>query len=317
MYEEPIFLEPVFQDRIWGGKKLHTLFGYDIPSDKTGEAWVISAHEKGPSIIANGLLKGRNLLEAWNENPTLFGKKQRSGDFPLLVKILDANESLSVQVHPDAGYAQEMENVPCGKAECWYVLDCETNSQIILGHRAESREDFRKRVDAEQWDELLLPVPVKKGDFFYIPSGTVHAIGNGIMVLEIQQSSDITYRVYDYGRKTREGKTRELHIQSAIDVINFPHHSVRLSQNAMNRGDLASTQLIKELYFTVYHWDIKGKVETPLKMDYLLVSVIDGSGEISVNGKTFPLAKGSHFILPAMVESYGIEGDLELMVTHE
>ena len=317
MYEEPIFLEPVFQDRIWGGKKLHTLFGYDIPSDKTGEAWVISAHEKGPSIIANGLLKGRNLMEAWNDNPLLFGKKQRDGDFPLLVKILDANESLSVQVHPDADYAKKMENVPYGKAECWYVLDCEPDSQIILGHRAESRQDFKERVDAAQWDELLIPVSVKKGDFFYIPSGTVHAIGEGIMVLEIQQSSDITYRLYDYDRKSNEGNTRELHIQSAIDVINFPYHAVQPSQNSVNDGDLESKQLIKEPYFTVYHWIIRGKVDTPLKMDYLLISVIGGSGEISVNGNRFALAKGTHFILPSMVESYGIEGNLELMVTHE
>lgn len=317
MHEEPIFLEPVFQDRIWGGRKLNTLFGYDIPSDKTGEAWVISAHKKGPSIIANGSLKGKSLLEAWNEIPLLFGKEQASGDFPLLVKILDANESLSVQVHPDTDYAKEMENTPYGKAECWYVLDCEPDSQIILGHRAESQEDFRKRVDEAQWDELLLPIPVEKGDFFYIPSGTVHAIGKGIVVLEIQQSSDITYRVFDYNRITDEGGARELHLQSAIDVINFPHHPVYPPKIAVYDGDLASTQLIKETFFTVYHWKIKGEVKTPLKMDYLLISVIAGAGEISVNGQSFLLGKGTHFVLPSTVDSYGITGNLELMVTHE
>ncbi|WP_223636781.1 mannose-6-phosphate isomerase, class I [Planococcus sp. 4-30] len=317
MYEEPIFLEPFFQDRIWGGQKLRTFFGYDIPSDKTGEAWVISAHKNGPSTIANGLLKGKNLLEAWNDNPLLFGKEQGSGEFPLLVKILDANESLSVQVHPSTDYAREMEDMPYGKAECWYVLDCEPDSRIILGHRAESREDFKERVDAEQWDELLLPLAVKKGDFFYIPSGTVHAIGKGIMVVEIQQSSDITYRVYDYNRVTAEGKARELHIQSAIDVINFPHHNVLPPKIAVYDGDLASMQLIKESYFTVYHWEINGEVKTPLKRDYLLISVIAGAGEISVNGQSFLLEKGSHFILPSTVETYGISGKLELLVTHE
>lgn len=317
MYHEPIFLEPVFQTRIWGGQKLRTLFGYDIPSDKTGEAWVISAHEKGPSIITNGLLKGKSLLEVWRNHPVIFGKKENSGDFPLLVKILDAHESLSVQVHPDTQYARKMENVPYGKTECWYVLDCEPGSRIILGHRAESREDFTKRVDEEQWDELLLQLPVKKRDFFYIPCGTVHAIGKGIMVLEIQQSSDITYRIYDYDRVSDQGTMRNLHIQSAIDVICFPHHSVRPSKVTVTHGDLASSQLIKESHFTVYHWEIKGKAETPLKMEYLLVSVLAGAGTISVNGQVFSLQKGSHFILPSMIESYDIEGDLELMVAHE
>src|SRR5699024_6882334 len=143
-YKEPIFLEPAFQERIWGGKKLHQLYGYDIPNHQTGEAWVISAHKNGPSNIKNGNLAGKTLLEAWQEYPSLFGKKSTEEDFPLLVKILDANDNLSVQVHPDDEYARKVENEPYGKTECWYVLSCENDSEIVFGHRAESKESFQQ-----------------------------------------------------------------------------------------------------------------------------------------------------------------------------
>lgn len=317
MYQEPIFLEPVFQERIWGGNKLNTLFDYAIPNELTGEAWVISAHKNGPSTILNGPLKGQSLLKVWNEQPSLFGKETTDGDFPLLVKILDANDNLSVQVHPNDEYARKVENEPYGKTECWYVLDCDQDSEIIFGHRAETQEDFKRRVEAGEWDELLSSIKVKKGDFFYVPSGTIHAIGKGIVILEVQQSSDITYRVYDFDRKDDKGNSRELHIQSAIEVTNYPHSSKLPMQVEETIDDLVSTQLIKENYFTVYHWKVTGKVATPLQADYLLVSVVSGEGEITVNERTFPLKKGDNFILPALIMSYEIEGDLEIIVSHE
>src|SRR5690625_3043139 len=317
VYKEPIFLEPVFQERIWGGKKLQTLYGYEIPNDQIGEAWVISAHKNGPSKIINGPLAGQSLLKTWEEYPTLFGKKNAEGDFPLLVKILDANNNLSVQVHPDDIYARQVEGEQYGKTECWYVLDCEEDSEIVYGHSAQSAEEFQQKVDAEQWDELLGRVKVKKGDFFYVPSGTIHAIGKGIVILEIQQSSDITYRVYDYDRKDDEGNPRELHIESAIEVTSYPHVDEQQEKIERKIDDLVSTQLIAEKYFTVSHWDLNGEVSNPLTADYLLVSVINGKGEIIVNGQTFPLKKGDHFIIPATIDSYKLTGKIELMVAHE
>ncbi|WP_172371748.1 mannose-6-phosphate isomerase, class I [Sporosarcina jiandibaonis] len=317
MYQEPIFLEPAFKKRIWGGNKLQTLFGYAIPNDLTGEAWVISAHRNGPSIIKNGLLQGDSLVQAWLEHPLLFGKETTEGDFPLLVKILDANDNLSVQVHPDDEYARKVEDEPYGKTECWYVLDCEQGSEIIFGHHADSQEDFKRKVDASEWDDLLVRVPVKKGDFFYVPSGTIHAIGKGIVILEIQQSSDITYRVYDYDRKDAEGNARDLHIQPALDVTNYPHSSDSLKKVEKTIDDLVTTQLAKEQYFTVYHWKLTGNVLTPLRANYLLVSVVNGRGEITVNDRSFPLKKGDNFIFPGTITSYEIEGDLEMIVSHE
>lgn len=317
MYTEPIFLEPVFQDRIWGGKKLQKLYGYDLPNDHIGEAWVISAHKNGPSKLINGPLAGENLLDVWEEHPSLFGKETAEGDFPLLVKILDANDNLSVQVHPDDAYAKRVENEQYGKTECWYVLDCEEDSEIIYGHNARSAEEFGQKVDDGKWDELLTSVKVNKGDFFYVPSGTIHAIGKGIVILEIQQSSDITYRVYDYERKDDAGNPRELHIKSAIEVTNYPHVSEGQQKTEEKVEDLVSTQLIKENYFTVYHWDLNGEVSTPLIADYLLVSVINGVGEIIVNEQAFSIEKGDNFIIPAAVEDYKITGKIELVVTHE
>lgn len=316
MYNEPIFLKPAFQDRIWGGSKLRELFNYDIPNDHTGEAWIISAHKNGPSTVMNGPLAGQNLTQVWESHPKLFGKEATTHDFPLLIKLLDANDNLSVQVHPDDAYAQK-EGEQYGKTECWYVVDCEQDAEIIYGHHALSQEEFRSRVEKGEWDDLLRRVKVKKGDFYYVPSGTIHGIGEGIVILETQQSSDITYRVYDYDRTDDQGNPRDLHIEQAIEVTNFPHEDNVSDRVETTIEDLVSVQLVKEDYFTVYHWQLDGKVSTPLHVDYLLVSVIDGSGEIEVNGKTHSLKKGDNFIIPATVEAYDLTGDLEIIVSHE
>lgn len=317
MYNEPIFLEPVFQERIWGGKRLHSLFGYEIPTDLTGEAWVISAHENGLSKIINGPLADQTLLEAWNEYPALFGKRQVKGDFPLLVKILDATEDLSVQVHPNDDDAKKMENENYGKTECWYVLDCKEDSEIVYGHEAASKEAFRRKIDKGKWDELLTRVNVKKGDFFYVPSGMIHAIGKGIVILEIQQSSDITYRLYDYDRLDDEGNYRELHIESAIKVTNFPDITQTEQIIEKKIEDLTMRQLIKGQYFTVYHWQLNGEVNTPLIANYLLVSIIDGSGAMIISDYEFQIKKGDHFIIPATIKEYELNGHLEVVIAHD
>src|SRR5699024_1787603 len=162
MYHQPIFLKPVFQERIWGGDKLNTIFGYDIPNDHTGEAWAISAHENGPSELLNGPLKGQHLRQVWEKHPKLFGKASTDGAFPLLVKMLDANDHLSVQVHPNDAYAREIEGEAYGKTECWYVLDAEADAEIIFGHHAQSKEEFLTMVENGDWNHLLQRVNVQK-----------------------------------------------------------------------------------------------------------------------------------------------------------
>lgn len=317
MYNEPIFLQPVFQERIWGGKKLRTAFNYAITSETTGEAWVISAHPNGPNRIANGPLEGKTLAEAWKENGALFNKTStNTEDYPLLVKILDADADLSVQVHPDDTFASEVEGQPYGKTECWYVLHADPKAEIILGHHASSRVELESMMDSGNWSELLQRVNVEAGDFIYVPSGTIHAIGKGIVILETQQSSDITYRVYDYDRVDAAGKTRELHLERAKEVTTVPHQPVNVAQQVKTKEDLTVKELVKENYFTVYHWKLEGKVNQRSEHDFLQVSVIDGKAEITVDEKTFTIEKGSNFILPHTVKDYALSGNAEFIVSH-
>lgn len=310
---EPLFLEPVMQEKIWGGSRLRDEFGYDIPSDKTGECWAISAHPNGVSRVKNGRFAGKGLDVLYGEEPALFGNPS-SPVFPLLTKILDANDWLSVQVHPDDAYGLEHEG-ELGKTECWYVLSADEGAEIIYGHEATSREQLRQMIEAGQWDELLTHVPVKKGDFFFVPSGTMHAIGKGITILETQQSSDTTYRVYDFDRRDDAGNLRELHIDKSIDVLTLgkPANS---QPATLNCDDLTSTTLVSNPFFTVYKWDVAGQVNMQATAAYLLVSVLDGEGQLVVDGVTYPVHKGVHFILPNDVSSWSFEGNLEMIASH-
>ncbi len=312
---EPIFLEPTLHERIWGGEKLKTDYGYPIPTNHTGEAWVISAHPHGPSMIKNGELAGKTLLDAWNEHGELFNKKS-DGDYPLLVKILDANNDLSVQVHPNDEFAREVEGVPYGKTECWYILNAEENAELVLGHHAKTHEEFETMVDNGEWDKLLRKVKVKAGDFIYVPSGTIHAIGKGIVILETQQSSDITYRVYDYDRTDANGNKRELHLERSKQVAMVPHKDAAVEQTEETFGGLVEKKLVEEQYFTVYHWSLAGLATRELKEDFLQVSVVEGEARLLIDGQSFDLKKGMHFILPQGVKSYELEGNGEFIVSH-
>lgn len=311
---EPLFLQSVMQEKIWGGTKLRDEFGYEIPSDKVGEYWAISAHPHGVSTIKNGRFAGMGLDQLYAQHRELFGNSSEPV-FPLLTKILDANDWLSVQVHPDDHYAMEHEG-ELGKTECWYVIAADEGAEIIYGHNAKSREELRQQIEKKEWDKLLTKVPVKAGDFFYVPSGTMHAIGSGILILETQQSSDTTYRVYDFDRKDAKGNLRELHLEKSIDVLNIgaPANSRPVTVKA---DDLTSTLLVASDFFAVYKWEVSGKVDIEKTAAYLLVSVLAGRGVLTVDGETYPIAKGDHFILPSDVEEWTFEGkDLEMIVSH-
>lgn len=232
-----------------------------------------------------------------------------------MTKILDANDWLSVQVHPDDTYGLEHEG-ELGKTECWYIIAADEGSEIIYGHNAKSKEELRQQIEDKNWDALLTKVPVKAGDFFYVPSGTMHAIGAGILILETQQSSDTTYRVYDFDRKDDKGNLRELHLEKSIDVLNIgePANSRPVTVKA---DDLRSTLLISSEFFAVYKWEITGKVDFEKTADYSLFSVLAGQGQLTVDGENYPIQKGSHFILPSDVEAWTLEGQgLELIVSH-
>lgn len=317
MYNEAIFLKPVFQERIWGGKKLHTNFGYTIPYERTGEAWVISAHPNGPSEITNGPLKGKTLADAWDNHPELFDRSVTEKEaYPLLVKILDAADDLSVQVHPDDQYAREVEGQPYGKTECWYVIDAEEGAEIIFGHHAETKEELAGKIENEEWDQLLRKVKVRAGDFIYVPSGTIHAIGAGIVILETQQSSDITYRVYDYERTDAAGNTRELHLDSSIAVTTVPHETPDLKEVTINENGLKMNQLVKEKYFTVYHWELSGDASPSVNGAFLQVSVLSGEASLTIGTNVQTAKKGDHFIIPATAEAYALSGEATFIVSH-
>ncbi|WP_306293503.1 mannose-6-phosphate isomerase, class I [Paenibacillus sp. 32352] len=315
----PLFLEPVFQERIWGGTKLRDKFGYDIPYANTGECWAVSAHPNGQSIVRNGEYQGLPLGELWGRHRFLFcdpALVSPDAPFPLLIKILDASDDLSVQVHPDDTYAAVHENGELGKTECWYILDAEPDAEIIYGHRAQSKEQFVEEVRSGNWSSLLTRVKVKAGDFYYIPSGTLHALGRGIVVLETQQSSDTTYRVYDYNRIGQDGKPRELHLDKAMDVTSVPHQPVEPLIRSTVQGDCVRTTMISNTFFTVQKWDITGTALFEEPSDhFLIVSVIDGTGALECEDTLYSLRKGDHFLLPRNVGPYRISGRLELIVS--
>ncbi|MCD8915377.1 mannose-6-phosphate isomerase, class I [Staphylococcus simulans] len=308
-----LFLKPVFQERIWGGSAL-TQFNYNIPNDLTGECWAISALPHGSNEIENGPHQGKTLEQVWEEDKALFGNDKRD-KFPLLTKILDANDKLSVQVHPDDAYAQA-HGEGYGKTECWYILDAKEDAEIIYGVNTDNQEELERMIDNKAFDALFHKVKVKPGDFFYVPAGTVHAIGAGIMILETQQSSDTTYRIYDYDRKDKNGNTRELHLEQSKAVIDVTQTSPNITPKHETRNGQAYTQFVSNTFFTVEKWDIEGELTFEKPYEYCLVSVIEGSGEVIIDGETNNIEKGTHFIITSEDLDITFKGDMSLIVSH-
>lgn len=310
---QPLFFKSVLQEKIWGGQRLREVFGYDLPSDNIGEYWAISAHPNGVSIVSNGDLAGQALDTLYTERPDLFGYP-KSPVFPLLTKILDANDWLSVQVHPDDAYGLAHEG-ELGKTECWYVISADEGAEIIYGHEATSREELAERIEAGDWEGLLTHVPVKAGDFFDVPAGTIHAIGKGIMILETQQSSDTTYRVYDFDRRDEAGNLRELHLSKSIDVATIGK-PLNTTPARLKLEHLTTTVFVSNRFFTVDKWDITGEVKMTQTAPYLLISVLEGDGQLIIENKIYQLTKGDHFILPNDVTAWAFDGDMTLIASH-
>lgn len=309
-----LMIQPVFKERIWGGNHLKE-FGYEIPNDKTGECWGISAHENGPNMIVNGEHEGKTLKELWEENTGLFGV-QTTDKFPLLTKILDANEELSVQVHPDDAYAQVHENGELGKTECWYIIDCDEDAEIIYGHNAKDKDELENMIHEGKWNQLFNSIKVKPGDFFYVPSGTVHAIGKGIRILETQQNSDTTYRIYDYDRTDKDGHKRELHIEQSIDVISFNEDNSGTEAEVTEvQGNVIRTY-ISNSFFTVKQLLIEDHYEYTKQQDYTLMSVLSGEGTLTADGQVYTIKKGDHFILTTEDKEIKLQGKLDIIESY-
>lgn len=308
--KEILFMEPVFKSMIWGGDRLRTEFGFKVPDNQTGECWAISAHKKGDCAIREGSFKGKSLSWLWQHHQELFGYRDEE-QFPLLIKIIDAKKDLSIQVHPDDTYAAANEEGSYGKTECWYILDCEDDAKIVIGHNANSKEELKNMIKKDKWDELIRTRPIKKGDFFQISPGTVHAIKAGTMLLETQQNSDITYRLYDYGRLDN-GAPRPLHIKESIDVINCPHKDELIESNIIRNDNYEKHELIRNKYYTVVRLNIYGEQIFNQNKDFVNVSVIQGEGYID----KIKISKGDHFILPYGFGEFELKGNVECIISY-
>lgn len=305
-----IFLNPTFSHTIWGGTALREKFGYDEPGDDIGECWGISAHPQGDDTIAGGEFDGMHLSELWRDHREIFGGAE--GDrFPLLTKIISAREDLSIQVHPDDAYAGAHENGSLGKMECWYILDAEPGSRLVVGHNAGSRKELCEMIDKGRWNELIRHVDIAPGDFVQIDPGTVHAICGGVTLLETQQNSDITYRLYDYDRLSG-GKPRQLHLPQSKDVITVPSPDAS-DMVVHDTSDEDVIKLISCKYYEVYR--IRSAAETELALDFdkpfVLMSVVEGEGSVGSHN----VRKGTHFMVPAGYGQITFKGDMKIIAS--
>jgi mannose-6-phosphate isomerase len=307
---QPLFFRPAFQEYLWGGQALKEVFGYNIPSEITAECWGISAHENGLSVVMNGEHKGKSLKELWDNHRELFGNMK--GDvFPLLAKILDANNDLSVQIHPDDEYAKTHAGEQ-GKTECWYIIDCEEGTEMVFGHHLMTKDQVEESIEKGEWSSFLRRVKIKQGDFCYVPSGTIHGLCKGTLVYEMQQNSDTTYRLYDYNRVDAKGNPRPLHLKESIDVMTIPHQDAQpLWKVEMLPGGMITT-FIQNEFFSVYKYQVRSEMKFPWKHPFLLVSVIKGAGKLD----DIKIKKGDHFILPAGYGDFTMTGELECIVSH-
>jgi len=306
-------LKPCCKDYLWGGRRLAEEYGIESDRETLAEAWVLSCHPDGPSTIANGSHRGKTLAAYLKEQGggALGTHCRRFRDFPILVKFIDAKQNLSVQVHPGNRYALAREH-QYGKTEMWYVMDAEPGSFLYYGFKQEiSREEFARRIREDTLLEALNAVPVQKGDVLFIESGTIHAIGAGILIAEIQQNSNVTYRVYDYGRVGRDGKKRDLHIEKALAVTN----RVPILRSGRSYPHVADCD-----YFTVDKLNLDGGVIRKMEgtvgeASFASVLILDGAGTIRCGGESVPYQKGDSFFLPAGSGAYTVEGSCDALIT--
>ena len=306
-------LKGACQDYIWGGHRLVEEYNVEYGGDVCAEAWVVSCHPDGPSLIADGPFAGLTLQEYIDRcgREVLGTHCRRFRDFPILVKFIDAKDNLSIQVHPDNGFALKNEG-QYGKTEMWYVLDAEPGACLYYGFREEiSLEEFAARIRENTLHEVLNAVPVNKGDALFIESGTLHAIGKGILLAEIQQNSNVTYRVYDYGRVGRDGRKRDLHIEKALAVTN----RLPIIKNGSGYPHVADCD-----YFTVDKLYLDGKMTyrmqgTVYDTSFLSILILDGEGTISNKGETVSYRKGDSLFLPAGCGDWQIEGRCDALLT--
>ena len=294
-------LTPSCKDYLWGGNRLRSDFGIKSDLNPLAEAWVLSCHPDGPSYLPDGT----TLAEYIAAHPGCLGTDcEKFEQFPILIKFIDAKNNLSIQVHPSNEYALKNEH-QYGKTEMWYVLDCEPGAYLYCGFDREiSKEEFQERIENNTLTEVLTAVPVHKGDCFFIPSGTLHAICKGIVIAEVQQNSNVTYRVYDYGRVGADGKPRALHVKQALEVMR---------RTPPEQHDF-SPHLAKCDYFTV---DVVagGYTGTADETSFVSLLITEGEGRLTCGGETVQAKKGDSFFITAGSGAYALTGSCKALLT--
>lgn len=311
----PLIFKPILKERIWGGQKLATLFGKELHSDQIGESWELSTVDNDISIIANGFYKDKSLTELISVFPDeiLGGKinKQFEGKFPLLFKLLDATEDLSIQVHPNDQLARKRHN-SFGKTEMWYIIQADKDARNIIGFTQKiSPEEYLKHLEDKTLVSVLKEEKAQKGNVYFLETGTVHAIGKGNVIAEIQQTSDITYRIYDWDRTDSKGKSRELHLNLALDAINY---NPSTTQKKYLKEENTQNKITQSHYFSVNYIPLNGEISMTKDTDVFRVYMCT-EGEFSVlyANKKYNFKKGDTILLPAVLNEFSLEGKAELL----
>lgn len=316
----PMKLEAPLKDYLWGGTRLKDEYGKKTNLDKVAESWELACHKDGKSKIVNGEAAGL-FLEDWlaGQDKSVLGTNAASFPyFPLLIKLIDAKGDLSVQVHPDNDYAMRVEG-EYGKTEMWYIVDCEPGASLLYGFKEKiSKEEFERRIADNTLLEVCNRVPVKKGDVFFIDSGTLHAIGKGILICEIQQNSNTTYRIYDYGRVGKDGKPRKLHVKKAIDVTKLEPPTKPTT--ALAKIDIIpglDMKLLAECeYFTAYHATLKGEASLKAGSEsFQTFTVLSGSLKLTSGDTILDFYKGESVFIPAGLGIYTLTGDATFILS--
>jgi len=298
----PIKFEPILREKIWGGSKLRTVLNKNTTQDNVGESWEISGIEGHVSVVSKGAYKGlsiKSLIELYNHEFVGISNYRRFGnEFPLLIKFLDASQNLSIQVHPDDAIAKQEHN-SFGKTEMWYVMDHDEDAEIILGFKDKNADmDILRHVEKDNVYDVFNTEKVKKGDAFYIPAGKIHAIGAGVVIAEIQQTSDITYRVYDWERTDSNGQTRELHLSQSVKASK---ESSEESKKEFTVKTNRSSNVVACDYFTTNIFRVQNSFERNYaNLDsFVILMCVSGIATVTVNGITEVVSKGETILLPA------------------
>lgn len=319
----PFLLKPIGKDYLWGGNRLKQDFGKKIKMEPLAETWECSTHPDGSSIIDSGRFKGQLLRDIIKKYPELVGTHFNiKGELPILIKLIDAKQDLSIQVHPDDSYAKQYEDGALGKTEMWYILEAEKDSKLVYGFYYDMDRDFiKKKIEDNTVERYFQKIPVKKDDVFYIEAGCVHAIGSGILLAEVQENSNLTYRLYDYKRVDKEGNYRKLEIEKALDVADLrgrvlPRQPMRTLQF---KPGYATELLCRCKYFQVKRVLLNiNEVDVPVKIaagsnSFQVMLCVEGKGRMSWDKKKLCFTKGDCIFIPANSVQIGIEGKAKLL----